>query len=74
MIDCAGAAMVESGTDSSPVSDAVQPDPPMVRLGKRYEHTELGVEVLCTKAGPGPLVIDGTELLEKGAKPLPSSD
>jgi hypothetical protein len=45
-----------------------------VLLGKRYEHADLGVEVLCTKAGPGPLSIDGEVLTEKGAKPLPSSD
>lgn len=44
------------------------------QIGKRYADEEVGVEILCTKAGPASLSI-GTETLHiKGAKPLPSSD
>ena len=47
---------------------------PGAQLGKRYEHTDSGLEVLCTKAGAGPLSLEGALLLPKEAKPLPSSD
>jgi hypothetical protein len=44
------------------------------QLGKRYSDDELGLEVLCTKAGEGSISV-GEALLEvKGAKPLPASD
>lgn len=45
-----------------------------VLLGKRYTDEETGLELLCTKAGPGELVTDGRALVIKGAKPLPASD
>jgi hypothetical protein len=35
---------------------------------------ELGLEVLVTKAGQGALSVGGDPLLQKDAKPLPSSD
>ena len=43
-------------------------------LGKRYADDEIGIELLCTKAGQGDLFVDGARLLMKGAKPLPASD
>lgn len=44
------------------------------QLGKRYEHADSGLELLCSKAGAGALSV-GDELLPlKGATPLPSSD
>jgi hypothetical protein len=43
-------------------------------LGKRYADEETGLEVLCTKGGPGSLSLGDVVLLVKGAKPLPSSD
>ena len=45
-----------------------------VLLGKRYADEQTGLELLCTKPGPGELAVDGRPLLVKGAKPLPSSD
>jgi hypothetical protein len=45
-----------------------------VLLGKRYEQADLGLEVLCVKGGQGPLMANGSELVIKGSKPLPSSD
>jgi hypothetical protein len=44
------------------------------QLGKRYADEELGLEVLCTKAGEGSLSVGETLLAVKGAKPLPASD
>jgi hypothetical protein len=44
------------------------------QLGKRYSDEELGLEVLCTKAGEGSISVGDTPLAVKGAKPLPASD
>jgi hypothetical protein len=44
------------------------------QVGKRYAHDELGLELLCTKAGAGSLTLGGRPLDLKGAKSLPSSD
>ena len=44
------------------------------QLGKRYSDDELGLEVLCTKAGEGSISVGETLLEVKGAKPLPASD
>jgi hypothetical protein len=57
--------------------DGASPDPMHsdgTQLGKRYADEELGLEVLCTKAGDGSLSIGDEPLLLKDAKPLPSSD
>jgi hypothetical protein len=68
---------------SAPVLDAQQRSGELIGpgdeessllLGKRYVTTDDSVEVLCTKAGPGPVTIDGEPLVRKDAKPLPSSD
>ncbi|HEV7469230.1 MAG TPA: hypothetical protein VGO23_05530 [Pseudonocardia sp.] len=71
---CGGAPMV--GKDESARSDA-GPTPPYDAgslVGKRYVHDGLGVELLCTKSGPGSLAIGEQALELKSAKPLPSSD
>ena len=44
------------------------------QLGKRYSDDELGLELLCTKAGEGSVTVGETVLAVKGAKPLPASD
>jgi hypothetical protein len=44
------------------------------QLGKRYAEEDLGLEVLCTKAGEGALSIGDQKLEIKAAKPLPASD
>ena len=44
------------------------------QVGKRYADDEVGLEVLCTKAGSGSLSLGLDPLPVKGAKPLPSSD
>ena len=73
-LTCGGAAMVDAkdaiGTQGSP-------DPGQsagTLLGKRYADEDLGVELLCTKAGTGTLAVNGAPLLIKAAKPLPASD
>ena len=44
------------------------------QIGKRYADEEIGLELLCTKAGQGSLAIGEQPLLLKAAKPLPTSD
>lgn len=72
-LTCGGAAMVE-GKSAVPTGS---PDPALsagTLLGKRYADDELGVELLCTKAGTGTLALNGSALAIKTAKPLPASD
>ena len=73
-LTCGGAEMVDT-KEAAGVSGT--PDPAHQdgsQLGKRYADDELGLEVLCTKAGAGTLAVNGTPLPLKGAKPLPASD
>ncbi|WP_327186090.1 hypothetical protein [Streptomyces sp. NBC_01334] len=78
-ITCGGAAMVEgagtgTGTGSAATGTA-DPEPPGGSLlGKRYAAEDLGLELLCTKPGPGTLAVNGVPLPVKSAKPLPASD
>ena len=68
---CAGVEMLAA----SPGQDVAQlTDGPAIQLGKRYTDGDSGIEVLCTKAGIGPLVYGEHELTVKTAKPLPASD
>ena len=70
---CGGHAMV----DISDHPSDQQLDPAWAdgtSLGKRYGSDELGLEVLCTKAGEGSLSIGDEPLLTKASKPLPASD
>jgi len=45
-----------------------------VAVGKRYEDSAIGLEVLATKAGAGTLEVDGRPLTIKEPKRLPASD
>ena len=70
---CGGASMVAAGTAEragEPSADASEG----TLLGKRYGDPDETVEVLCTKAGPGSLALDGVPLAVKVTKPLPASD
>jgi hypothetical protein len=72
-LGCGGAVMVPAGTDAP--GDRIDPnlaEPTL--LGKRYEDEASGLEVLCSKGGEGTLTFDGSALVLKSAKPLPSSD
>ena len=72
-IGCGGAPLLDDGeSDAAATLDASLGDGPL--LGKRYADDDLGLELLCTRAGTGALTVDGRLLQLKGAKPLPSSD
>jgi hypothetical protein len=70
---CGGHALIAHGTDGSGASIEAGQDGGSL-MGKRYSDDELGLEVLVTKAGQGGLSIGDAPLLQKDAKPLPSSD
>ena len=69
---CGGEPMQEvgGGGERRPMSGTGDP----TLTGKRYADEDLGLELLCTRAGDGWLSIGDSPLLVKGAKPLPSSD
>lgn len=72
-LGCGGAPLLDDGQDGGGATlDASLGDGPL--LGKRYADDEVGLELLCTRAGAGALTVDGRLLPVKGAKPLPSSD
>lgn len=74
-IECGGHPMVDAKSPAeapAAIPDAAASDGTVV--GKRYEDTETGAEVLCVKAGVGSLSIEGRPLTLKTAKALPSSD
>ena len=73
VLTCGGAPLVPKGSEVTP-ADA---DPAHLQgslLGKRYVDADGTVEVLCTKAGPASLALDGVLLATAEAKALPSSD
>lgn len=73
-LTCGGAPMIELGAER-PEAGAVDPEHKQgTQMGKRYTNEAGDLEVLCTKPGEGSLAVDGTPLVIKGAKPLPSSD
>jgi hypothetical protein len=70
---CGGQPMVAMDE----VSPASPPDLTLTggtQLGKRYANAEVGIELLCTKAGDGSLSVGDDRIELKDAKPLPSSD
>jgi hypothetical protein len=70
---CGGHAMGAIGTDAAGATLDVNHSAG-TQMGKRYADEEIGIELLCTKAGDGSLSIGDQALLLKDAKPLPSSD
>ena len=72
-ITCGGAPLVAAGEAAGDaVADAEQMGG--CEVGKRYVNADETLELLCVKAGDGSLGADGTPLLIKGSKNLPSSD
>ena len=70
---CGGHPFLAS--DADPASESiVEGFDGGTQLGKRYSDDELGLELLCTKAGEGAISVGETVLAVKGAKPLPASD
>jgi hypothetical protein len=71
---CGGTLMV--AMDQEPNGQAAL-DPAFAegsQIGKRYASEDVGIEVLCTKAGQGSLSVGAEVLPIKTAKALPSSD
>ena len=71
-VRCGGEPMRDLGTGGDRLPIRGEGDGTL--LGKRYADEELGLELLCSRAGQGALTVDGRVLPVKGAKPLPSSD
>ena len=71
---CGGHPMVPIDAQASSGSSVEPGFDDGTQLGKRYADDEVGIEVLCTKAGEGSLSLGADALTVKGAKPLPSSD
>ena len=71
-VRCGGEPMQQIGAGGERRPMAVTGDATLI--GKRYADEDLGIELLCTRAGEGWLSVGDRPLLVKGAKPLPSSD
>ncbi|ROO87996.1 hypothetical protein EDD29_5649 [Actinocorallia herbida] len=69
-LQCGGSPMVELDDTGAPAD----PSGEQVQLGKRYFDEEAGLEVLCTRAGTGPLSVEGRLLQARVPRALPSSD
>ncbi|HXN60091.1 MAG TPA: hypothetical protein VN886_06520 [Acidimicrobiales bacterium] len=70
---CGGHAFLAIDAEAAPQS--IEPGFDQgTQLGKRYADDDLGLEVLCTKAGEGSISVGETILAVKGAKALPASD
>jgi len=70
-VTCGDAEMLESAPDPTPDAGSGGDG---ALLGKRYADENVGIELLCTKAGTSPLAVNGAPLGLKEAKPLPASD
>ncbi|MGJ8671151.1 MAG: hypothetical protein ACSHXK_16830, partial [Oceanococcus sp.] len=71
-LECGGALMIgpkEEGSGELNPAHAAG-----TLMGKRYVNADESIEMLCTKAGAGSLVLDGVTVEVKQAKQLPSSD
>lgn len=73
-IRCGGQPMVPVAEAADTVGEPVVPFDEPTLVGKRYSGEELGLELLCTKGGPGSLSVGDEPLTLAGAKPLPASD
>jgi hypothetical protein len=74
-LTCGKVAMVDPKSDAAKERQPLaSTDPEGTLLGKRYVDDDNVIEVLCTKAGPARLEMDGKQLSVKAAKPLPASD
>lgn len=74
VVTCGGQPLVPLD-DDAPTGGAIEPGHDGgTLLGKRYADEEIGLELLCTKAGKGALWLNGEPMRLKEAKALPSSD
>jgi hypothetical protein len=70
-LSCGGQPMTASLATAAAATTSTDDD---TVLGKRYVDTDTGLEVLCTKPGPGVLTADGRQLTIKAPTALPASD
>ncbi|WP_174273145.1 hypothetical protein [Sphingomonas bacterium] len=71
-VSCGGLPMVDERSGEKGAIDPAFSEG--TKMGKRYTDAAGTIELLCIKPGQGSLALDGTPLLLKDAKPLPSSD
>ncbi|MFC5746350.1 hypothetical protein [Actinomadura rugatobispora] len=71
-VTCGGRGMVPKGEAGEPVEAAATGAG--LLLGKRYTADGLDIELLCVKGGEHPVAVNGAEVAQKSAKPLPASD
>jgi len=75
-LECGGELMEPQRSSTPPISppaSASAASVPDIQLGMRYVNQTFGIEVLCTRAGTGPLSVSGEPMVIKDAAPLPSS-
>jgi hypothetical protein len=72
-VTCGGEAMAPQGEGAGPLPASAAMGGGAL-IGKRYTVDGLEIELLCVKGGEYAVAIDGTELVQKGARPLPASD
>jgi hypothetical protein len=72
-IACGGEPMARNEPAGAAAANGAAAGPGTL-LGKRYADEEIGLELLCTKAGHGQLSVDGRVLALREARPLPASD
>jgi hypothetical protein len=70
-LSCGGQLMTANVATAAAATTSTESD---TVLGKRYVDTETGLQVLCTKPGPGVLTADGRPLTIKAPTALPASD
>lgn len=70
-LTCAGQPMT---ADAAAAAAGAAPAGDPILLGKRYVDEAGTIEVLCVKAGVGPLALGEAQLGQAEAKPLPASD
>jgi hypothetical protein len=71
---CGGVIVVETDTALQAAAAPQEGFSEGTQLGKRYAHSESGLELLCTKTGEGSLSVGKVLLTTKQAKTLPASD
>ena len=75
VLACGGHPMIDPSATPDPDLTAVGEDDGGTLMGKRYTASgEASFELLVTKPGTNGLTVDGTKVVLKEAKPLPSSD
>ncbi|RAY16909.1 hypothetical protein DPM19_01710 [Actinomadura craniellae] len=70
-VTCGGREMTEEGGTGEQATAAGGPG---MALGKRYTADGVDIELLCVQAGDHPVAVNGTEVAQQNAKPLPASD